>query len=898
MQIRLTVLGPRSGQSCDVLVTAPTGTALSAVAGAIAASAGTGQPARSGAAVALYAGTERLPANAVLGHPPLVDGAVVALQAPLGEPATQPSEHTPRLKVVGGPDAGGVHLLHGGQARVGRSAEADVPLDDPDVSRLHTVVTVDGDRMTVADLGSTNGTALDGLLVGQRPVPLHPGELLRVGASTLELQLPRQVGDDAGSPPPTGRTAVPDGEGHLQVAAVATPSPPSAEVQPAPTPHSGSRAMALARRLTSGRSAQARELQRLAEQARALRVRYPDPAEVLLAALGPGPRLWGRGAEHPDALTVRLGLADEPVPAVPVTVDLRDAGVLGLAGAAPQARAVARALVAQVAASHGPSALELVLLTSGEDLADEWAWLRWLPQCRPAQGQDCRLLLGLDPEQQQRRVAELTARVGGTAPRRPTVVVVDESSGRPVRGELTRLYERGAAAGVFVVQVTAEPERLSPTCGARAVLTGEVAAHLDVTLPDGTVVPEVVADGVSTTWAERFARALAPLREAEGPRPRSALPDSARLLDALDLALATPAKISARWAELPTTGGAATAVLGTAADGRCAVDLAQDGPHLLVGGAPGAGKTELLRSVAASLAAADRPDRLALVLIDGSGDGLWICTDLPHVCTYLGSTDPVRMRELAQALTAELNRREQVLGGRDFAAWQAERLLARSRDGAPAGGADGTGGPARTAGPRRPRPDPAPAAAREEPALPRLVVVVDDFDALVAPALGSPGRQSTGSVVRALDAVARRGARLGVHLVAATGRPERTSGGEVDEQAGLRIALRTDDPASSRLLVHVEDAAGVDESVPGRGYLRRPDGSVTPFQTGRVSGRIPRTATLRPTVVPLDWLRMGDPPTRRPVRELGNGPTDLALLASALQRAAESADALVPSPLV
>ncbi|MBT2882495.1 hypothetical protein HET66_32285, partial [Streptomyces sp. McG6] len=44
--------------------------------------------------------------------------------------------------------------------------------------------------------------------------------------------------------------------------------------------------------------------------------------------------------------------------------------------------------------------------------------------------------------------------------------------------------------------------------------------------------------------------------------------------------------------------------------------------------------------------------------------------------------------------------------------------------------------------------------------------------------------------------------------------------------------------------------------------------------------------TLRPTVVPLDWSRAGDPPTRRPVRELGNGPTDLALLASALERAA------------
>ncbi|MYS42775.1 cell division protein FtsK, partial [Streptomyces sp. SID5998] len=81
------------------------------------------------------------------------------------------------------------------------------------------------------------------------------------------------------------------------------------------------------------------------------------------------------------------------------------------------------------------------------------------------------------------------------------------------------------------------------------------------------------------------------------------------------------------------------------------------------------------------------------------------------------------------------------------------------------------------------------------------------------------------------------------------------------------------------------------EPAPGRGRLTGPDGRVTPFQGGRVTGRIPRTATQRPTVVPLEWQRMGDPPARRPVRELGNGPTDLALLASALERAAREVSA-------
>ncbi len=175
--------------------------------------------------------------------------------------------------------------------------------------------------------------------------------------------------------------------------------------------------------------------------------------------------------------------------------------------------------------------------------------------------------------------------------------------------------------------------------------------------------------------------------------------------------------------------------------------------------------------------------------------------------------------------------------------------------------------------------------------MPRLVVLVDDFDALVAPALGSTGRPSAGSVVRALEAVARDGARLGVHLIAAAGRPDRTADTVAVERAGLRALL--EQPSGS-----VRNAVeGLPN--PGRGRLKQPDdGGAAPFQAGRVTGRIPRTATARPTVVPLDWERMGDPPTRRPLRELGNGPTDLALLASALQRAAQSTGAPPAPPLI
>ncbi|AVH58439.1 MULTISPECIES: FHA domain-containing protein [Streptomyces] len=1263
MQIRLTVvdpLGPLSeprgrAAACDVLVTAPAGTALAAVAAGLASAVGGGD-----GPVVLYAGAERLDGQrCTLGEPPLTDGAVLSLGAP-AEPGPDVDDGAAQLHVVAGPDAGGVHFLHGGQIRIGRSADADVPLDDPDVSRLHCAVTVTPEgRVSVTDLGSTNGTTLDGTPVGTRPLRLAPGALLRVGESALRLAPPGGPGalgtapdgeghvrvtaatDTPAAPPPRTASAVPHarvegvagasgaqgspapaaGETHHAYGSAewgaaegvpgaqehsaagspvvpgqgrapgiesrprdgAEPVSPGAVAERADTPAPGTRKGtpargtdvpagvrrrgggigAWARRLTGGRGGPAGtgqdpygDADATAEELLPAVPRspesWPDPATLLLTALGPGPRLWERGTGHPEALTVRLGTADRAtpdgsglLPAVPVTADLREVGALGLAGPRPRLAGLVRAVVAQLAALHSPDALEIVLISTDrsrtvEERTAEWSWLGWLPHLRPAHGQDCRLLLAYDREQAAARTDELLRRLddhltetargprpdGGTgtdprpyddapgtvrgAARRPswardddpagagfdgpyTVVVVDgDPGGTDVRESVLRLTHEGARAGIHAVCL-AETPAASPAspvtetyetacaaspafraCGAVALLSGDVATALRLlrvapggpgaspggaarggaggsapgdsagrsrdgagyprggaahsgsaqgapaypgsaqgeptpdrlmrggsTFPDSTHgdsthggpshrgsthpgsaqgepkhpgatgapltgassasgaygvsgasgaagVPDAgssyggnthpgtagqlprgpvghgtvaAIDAVSVAWAERFARALAPLRTDGTHRERHArvsapLPQAARLLDELGLARATPASLMARWADAAddteALGGRGRIVLGAGPRGPVTADLPVEGPHLLIEGPPGSGRTELLRTVAASLAAAERPDRLGIVLIDGRdgtgsgagrGEGLQVCTDLPHVTTHLAANDPVRMREFAQALSAELKRRAELLGRLDFAEWHTRREVSgrivaqRSAQspsgrvpgatsgmapGTPSGAGDLDAPPSSTLRLR-------PAAARERtepgPPLARLVVVVDDLDALLSPALGSPGRPSAGSVVRALEAVAREGERLGVHLVAAAGVDGRTGGSELGRSAALRVALDAPVP-------------GADEAGPGRGRLLRPDGRDVPFQGGRVTGRIPRTATLRPTVVPLEWHRMGDPPARRPVRELGNGPTDLALLASALERAARSVAAVeVPSLL-
>lgn len=369
-------------------------------------------------------------------------------------------------------------------------------------------------------------------------------------------------------------------------------------------------------------------------------------------------------------------------------------------------------------------------------------------------------------------------------------------------------------------------------------------------LNHGTVA---TLDAVSVAWAERFARALAPLRTDGSAGDRQArvsapLPQSARLLDELGLARATPASLMARWADAgdDTTalGGRAWAVLGAGPRGPVSVDLVAEGPHLLIEGPAGSGRTELLRSVAASLAAAERPDRLGIALVDGrdgggsggaggagggrTGEGLGACTDLPHVGTHLTANDPVRMREFAQSLSAELKRRAELLGGLGFMEWHTRRevsgrIVPQRSAGAGSGGVSaGSSGAAdldssssstlrlRPGAGRRPGDQGGKGAAGKRPApgseLPRLVVIVDDLDALLSPPLGSTGRPAAGSVVRALEAVAREGERLGVHLVATTGGGGRVGESEFGRAGGGRVVLSAPVP-------------GPDEPAPGRGEL-------------------------------------------------------------------------------
>ncbi|MCA1656509.1 MAG: AAA family ATPase, partial [Actinobacteria bacterium] len=473
-------------------------------------------------------------------------------------------------------------------------------------------------------------------------------------------------------------------------------------------------------------------------------------------------------------------------------------------------------------------------------------------------GQACSLLIALDQEQVAVRVAELlvllevrgaAVRGGGAAwAGRSTVMVLDGARALRAVPGVARLLVDGPALGISAICLADDPLALPAECGATAVMTGAVHTRLDVRRTGHPPVTDALADLVSPDWAERFARALAPLRDATPDGSQAALPDSARLVDLIGDTGDLAGAVVAAWR---ASRGSTLALLGVTADGPFSIDLRRDGPHALVAGTTGSGKSELLQTMVASLALANRPDRLNFVLVDYKGGSAFAdCAHLPHTVGMVTDLDSHLTQRALASLDAELKRREHAL----------RAAGCKDLDG------HGTGEPAGEA-------------------LPRLVIIIDEFASLV---------QELPDFVTGLVDIARRGRSLGVHLVLATQRPAGVVSADIRANTNLRIALRVTDPAESQDVIDSAAAALIGSSTPGRACCRIGSGSVVTFQGARVAGRPPGGVSAAATVRVLDWADAGDPPPPPPATADDTGPTDLAGLVEAVNTAARSLQVAAP----
>ena len=798
-----------------------------------------------------------------------------------------PSQALLRIHVVGGPDSGKTSALPRNGLVVGRDPDCDLQILDPRVSRRHVVCEASESAVTVTDLGSTNGSELDGNRLEPGATHRWPvGGLLRIGSSALTVL------DSADQPAAVrvdGTTRLISRPPRAQVVPQPAVAVPQATVS-ADAPRLQLMAVGVALIATGGlalvmhnaqlllfgllspvmlvggavsdrfsyrRTARRRRAdsmaayERIQQQITDLAVvevahrrsSHPDPAALGRIAVLAERRIWERRRDDPDFLDVRVGLGNAPsrlqtvgasaesartLSDVPHYISLPAAPV-GLVGPRLIASGLARWLVAQIVALHSPADVGVLLLLCAKTKPD-WLWARWLPHLDGVSVDDsaCRTTMA----SLQRLVVARSKGPANGWTGRWTVVVIDRSDGLSDLPGLADVLDLGPRVGVSVLCLDEDGVRLPMSCTTVIQARGETGLTLRISDSNDVATREASADLVGLDWAESVARSLAPLADASAAGP-GGIPTSCGLLEVIGVDAHDDAEVCRRWS---SPAHLATAI-GLGSDGIVTIDLQQDGPHALVAGTTGAGKSEFLRTLVAGLAVNNSPADLAFILIDYKGGAAFAeCGRLPHTVGLVTDLDPQLTERALQSLDTELRRREAILAGA-----QVSDLDAYQNS------------------------DP------ESEPLGRLVLVVDEFAALAA---------DLPDFVSGLVGIAQRGRSLGVHLVLATQRPGGAVSPEIRANTSLRVSLRVNSVAESADIVGVDSAAHIDKATPGRAIVRVAS-AVAEVQCAHV-GALIRPDPEEIEVHPLDeWAR--------PVCEAPDnsaGPTELGVLVETLARTA------------
>ncbi|MFI0465608.1 type VII secretion protein EccCa [Saccharopolyspora sp. 5N102] len=566
--------------------------------------------------------------------------------------------------------------------------------------------------------------------------------------------------------------------------------------------------------------------------------RHPEPNAVW--SLVRTSRLWEVRPEHPDFGEVRIAIGEqqlgtkigqlntkpvedlEPLSAhalrrfiraystvadQPIPVYLRAYARILLRGDVDAARAMVRSMIAQLAVLHSPQDLRIVIL--GREL-QHWQWTKWLPHCLHPTDTD-----GAGPV---RLVAETSGELEG--------LVGEELAARP-------FFDRDAAPSsdepyivVILDGAQASPGSRMATGGYRNVTVIDLGTALDWKTDPRTLLMRVdpdnaelvqigragkestspigKPDALSPVRADSLARLLAPYRLAlagNSSEPLASDFELTTLLNIGDLHSFDVAKLYAR----RVAGSARLRVpIGVTGDGSpIELDIKESaqggqGPHGMLIGATGSGKSELLRTLVLALALTHSSENLNFVLVDFKGGATFLGLDeLPHTSAVITNLadEASLVDRMKDALHGELVRRQELLrkAGNYTSVTEYEKARAEGADLDP---------------------------------LPTLFVVVDEFSELLA-----AHREFMDLFVM----IGRLGRSLSVHLLLASQRLDEGRMHQLESHLSYRIGLRTFSAMESRGVLGVPDAHQLP-SQPGAGYLKTDVDTLTRFKAAYVSG--------------------------------------------------------------
>jgi S-DNA-T family DNA segregation ATPase FtsK/SpoIIIE len=727
-----------------------------------------------------------------LGEPPLVNGAVIV------DGGARSLGHRRRratdlpvplaLAVHSGAGAGTVVPLRRGTYIIGRS-NADVVLPDPDLSRHHARLMVSETAITIEDLDSANGTVVDGESV--RNTVITSGSIIRCGNSTMSLTFigpPGPTMEDSGAdvqePLVIPRRADPGNRGALLVAAVL---PLVIGVGLAVVTgmwmflaFTAVSAVSVLGPVFFGRRQRkdlATAVASAVRQDQDRRRRAAPALSELVISLQHGPpqepapgrqRIWLRLGLAAQGANIRFEPAapGQKVPSagvLPLTLDPART-ITTVSGPQDSLDGLLRSIIMQLAGY--PRANHTRVVVHGP------------PGMLPLAG---RFLPDVTLTATSAAATAAVVRERGPSPRHGVLLVIDAADSQVHDEDVVVLAVENHWQ---VIRFRSRPGSMTPA----DIELGNRAA--DMRASDHTIkfVPDLASADVFSRFCRLRSRVAAPSHKSAGQVPNSCL--LRELIDPSD------SETSARWAASRHQPGLAVPI-GLAADCEQILDLQSDGPHVLIAGTTGSGKSELLRSMTTALALCYPPDRVNFLFIDfKGGSGLGPLQGLPHCVGMLTDLTSHELDRSLVSLRAEIRFREELMASikaPDLASYRASRT-------------------------------------RGDPVLPHLAIVIDEFRMLVdhAPAALSE-----------LMRIAAIGRSLGIHLIMATQRPQGALTADIRANVTTSIALRVQSDMESTDIINSKAASAISLETPGRAFLVRGGEEPQEFQAASLTDLAP-----------------------------------------------------------
>jgi S-DNA-T family DNA segregation ATPase FtsK/SpoIIIE len=400
----------------------------------------------------------------------------------------------------------------------------------------------------------------------------------------------------------------------------------------------------------------------------------------------------------------------------PRTVKISSGQILGVHGT--RAHQSVTALLTRLAVEVGPADWQLIFVG---DAGDEWNSLRQFPHVR---------MTPLDRFDLENSATDLRHRV----------LLVNQKE--------------------FVAQRTSIARRVLQRDNVSMIVVSRQLNDLPAICTDSVSADEYGIDGMSQTTALEFAHALQ--QWVDPDHEAGMIPKSVSFSKHFLAATTQSQAIAAGWHKQDQA--CLSVLVGESADGPIAIDLINDGPHAVVVGTTGSGKSDFLKAMVMTIALQYSPADVNFILIDYKGGAAFdSCAELPHVVGVITDLDEGLAARVLVSLEAELRDRERRL--------------------------------------------------REDASthLPRLMVVVDELAAL---------KDDVPNFIGSLVSIAQRGRSLGFHLVVATQRPGSALSADVMANANIRLALRVQSAHDAQEIVGSSVPAGFSRDTPGRVALR------------------------------------------------------------------------------